>query len=493
MTHRFLSALPLAALALLGACTVGPDFERPKPPSATAYVAPAETETAAGQPAVLAGQGPALQWWTAFGSPQLDALVAKAIANNQSLVASNATLAKAAQELRAIRGTQLPQIDANARVEQQQVNIAALGFSGFGPNPEFALYTVGGGVSYDLDLFGARRRQVEQTAARAEAQLRQTEAAHLTLAGQVVNQVLLIAATRAQIDAVNALLAEDDKNVSLTDKRRRAGEGTLVQVLNAQSQATADRADLPELNQQLAEAKHMLAVLVGETPAEAQIPDFDLDHLTLPTQIPVSLPSELVHRRPDILQAEADFHAATAAIGVATAHLYPNITLGATIAQAASHPEDVFSGAFRGYDAFAGLTAPIFHGGTLKAEQRAAVEDAKAAQATYQQTVLTAFGQVADLLTAMTHDQQALADQRAAVDVAGRSLALSRRSFEVGNSGVIDVLDQQRVYQRALQGLVQARSRQYLNVARLYVATAGGWTGDPAMAAEHAAATTSGS
>ena len=474
----------VAATALAG-CTVGPDFVHPQAPGTTAYLPAAEARGASDRgPAIDLGAGPGTRWWTAFGSPELNALVERAMANNQSLAASNATLAAARDELRAVTGRRSVQVDANARVDQEQVNLAGFGFSSNNPlapggNPEFHLYTVGGGISYDLDLFGGLRRQVEQNAAQAESQQRQAEAAHLSVAGQVVNQVLTVAALRAQVATANALLADDLRNVDLTQKRRRGGEGTLVEVLNAQSQYTADRGDLPQLEQQLAEARHLLATLVGVAPADLGPSNFDLARLTLPASIPVALPSELVHRRPDILQAEADLHAAAAGVGVATARLYPDITLGATLSQAGPGAGSLFKNAFRGYDIFAGLTAPIFHGGTLKAERAAAIDRARASQATYQQTVLEAFGQVADLLSAIQNDTRSVTTQAESVSVADRSRRLSRRSFEVGNSGILQVLETERLYQRSSNGLVVARTRQFLNVARLYVATAGGWTGSP--------------
>lgn len=474
-------ALLVMTVALASGCTVGPDFQRPAAREAQGYLAGEEIlGVAPGGPAAVLGEGPKERWWTAFGSAELDALVERAVANNYSLQASNATLAAARDRLRAVTGKQLPQVDANVRAEQQQINLAAMGFSSLGgvpiANPEFHLYSVGGGVSYDLDLFGGVRRQVERSAAQVEAQQRQAEAAHLVIAGQTVNQILTIAAIRAQIDTANALLEEDQRNIDLTEKRRRAGEGTLVEVLNARSQYTADRGELPQLGQQLIEARHQLATLLGVTPAELGATDFDLGQLTLPANIPVALPSELVHRRPDILQSEADLHAATAAIGVATARLYPDITIGASLTQAAPDVRDLTRNAFRAYDVFAGLTAPIFHGGTLRAERDAAMNDARAAAATYQQTVIDAFGQVADLLAALESDARSVANQAESVAVARHSLDLSRRSFEVGNSGLLQVLDSERLHQRARYALVQARTRQYLNVARLYVATAGGWS-----------------
>jgi NodT family efflux transporter outer membrane factor (OMF) lipoprotein len=255
----------------------------------------------------------------------------------------------------------------------------------------------------------------------------------------------------------------------------------MVEVLNAQAQFTADRGNIPQLYQQLDEARHLLATLIGIAPSDLGVTKFKLEELSLPTTVPVTLPSALVHKRPDILQAEADLHATTAAIGVATAKLYPDITLGATIEQGSPSTSNLLKNAFRGYDIFAGLAAPIFHGGTLKAERTAAVERAHASAATYQQTVLDAFGQVADLLSALQSDARSVSNQQESVSVAQRSLVLSRRSFQVGNSGVLQVLDSERLYQRANTNLVLARTRQYLNIARLYVATAGGWTSQVAV------------
>jgi NodT family efflux transporter outer membrane factor (OMF) lipoprotein len=481
MTKKWISAS--LTLGLLSACTVGPNFKGPATPASEGYAA---GEAVKGAPAPAEGEGPVLRWWEAFNSPELNALVDRAIANNRSLAASNATLERARQRIAAVAGRRLPQVDVNARVEHEQFNLSAFGFDpstlGGNGNPVFDLYTLGGGVSYDLDLFGRTRRALEQTRAEAESQQRQTEAAHLTIAGRVVTQVLTIAAMHERIAAAQALLAEDRRNVALTDARRRAGAGTMVEVLSIQGQLAADEAEVPQLDQDLAEARHMLAILLGISPAELGPTDYSFAQFTLPSNIPVTLPSALVHKRPDILEAEADLHAATAAIGVATARLYPDITLGATLTQSANAIEDIFKPKSTGFDIFAGLTAPIFHGGTLKAEKRGAEAAARAAAATYEQTVLEAFGQVSDLLAALGNDSRSVATQQQANDVAQRSLYLSRRSFQVGNTGILQVIDSSQTYQRTRRGLVNAQARQYLNVARLYVATAGGWTG-PAVAA----------
>jgi NodT family efflux transporter outer membrane factor (OMF) lipoprotein len=476
-----LSPFALLVAALVpAACTVGPNFSRPSLSESAGYANVSHQ-------AALA-EGPELRWWQAFGSAELDALVDRALAGNRSLEASNATLERARHRVVAAAGSKLPQIDANARIEHEKINLSAFGLDssalgGTIRNPEFELYTVGAGIHYDLDLFGHNRRTLEQANAEAEAQLRQTEAAHLTIAGRVVNQVLTIAALRDRIAAERALLEESRRNVTLTEARRRGGDGTLVEVLSAQGQLAADQGNIPQLEQQLAAARDMLAVLIGVSPAELGATDFSLANFRLPTSVPVALPSALVHKRPDILQAEAQLHAATAAVGVATANLYPDVTLGATLTQSTTDLGTVFNPGSRGYDIFAGLTAPIFHGGTLKAEKHGAEAAARAAAATYQQTVLEAFGQVSDLLAALDADARSLTNQQEAVDISSQSLQLSRRSFQVGNSGILQVLEASRTYQRSQVALVDARTRRYLNVARLYVATAGGWTGPTTVAA----------
>lgn len=487
MTRLHAPLIPsLLALSLLGGCTVGPDYERPAVSVSGGYATTGKAPRSA--PAILPGEGPQIGWWKAFGSAQLDGLVDRAMANNQSLAASNATLARARSRIEAVAGRRLPQVDGNARAQHEQVNLQAFGFDsaalggGRIGNPEFGLYTVGGGVSYDLDLFGGNRRSLEQSVAQAEAQLHQTEAAHLTIAGRVVQQVLTIAAISERLSTARELVTEDQRNVRLTEARRRAGAGTLVEVLSAQGQLAGDQADLPQMEQQLAEARNMLAILIGVSPLELGPTDFAFGSFALPRDIPVTIPSLLVAKRPDILQAEADLHAATAAIGVATARLYPDITLGASISQAAQAPGDLLGSNFRGFDIFAGLTAPIFHGGTLKAEKRGAEAAAQASLSTYRQTVLEAFGQVSNLLAALDNDARSVATQGQAADIADRSVRLSRRSFQVGNSGILQVLDASRVHQRARLALVEARARQFLNVSRLYVATAGGWTGPVATA-----------
>jgi len=469
-----------APLLLLAACkTVGPDFAAPAPPEPQQGYGPAGASRAA------LAQGPERAWWKAFGSSELDALVERALAGNHGLAASRATLERAREQVRAVAGKRLPQANASAKADYEQVNLSAIGIGGsFGDfkigNPEFDLYTMGAGVTYDLDLWGRNRRSLEQAAAEAEAQTRETEAAHLILAGRVVTQVLALAAVNDRLATERALLAEGERNVKLTEANLKGGAGTMVEVLSAQGQLANDRTALPLLEQQRAEGRAMLAVLLGVSPAELGPTDWSLAQFALPSPVPVALPSELVRKRPDILEAEARLHSATAAIGVATADLYPNVTLGASITQSTSSPEKILNDRFNAFDFFAGLTAPIYDGGTRKARKRAAEAEAKAAAERYRQTVLEAFGQVSGLLSALDTDGRSLAAESEAVHIAERSLHLSRRSFQIGNSGILQVLEASRAHQRAKLALVESRARQYLDVARLHVATAGGWIEEPA-------------
>ena len=480
-------ALASSALAALAGCSVGPNFTPPPPPAPTAgYVAPsAPVSTVA-----ALGDGPADGWWQGFGSADLDALVARALAGNQDVAAADATLARASAQVAAVAGRRLPQVDANGRIEREEINLAAFGFDPStlpgGKNPIINLYTLGGGVSFDPDLWGRNRRAMEEARADSTADAYAADAARLTIAGRVTMQFLAIAALNDRLNTLNALIGESQRNVSLTQARKNAGEGTLVDVIAAQTQLAEDQGMLPALEQARAEARDMLAVLLGTSPAELGPSDWSLATLRLPSSVAVSVPSTLVHRRPDILAAEARLHAAVAAIGVATADLYPNITIGASYTQAASAVDSIFSSGFRGFDVFGGVTAPIFHGGTIKAKIRGARAEAAGAAAHYRETVLESFAQVANLLSALDTDARGEAAATTAADLAARSLDLSRRSFQVGNSGVLQVLDANRADERARLAVLDARARRFENIAQLLVATAGGV---PDAATSHVMAT----
>jgi NodT family efflux transporter outer membrane factor (OMF) lipoprotein len=448
---------------LLGACRVGPDYTRPQTPAATAYTAESD-----GVQLPAAGE-PAADWWTLFRSPQLDATMQQALAGNLDLASAQATLAQARETAAAASGTLYPQLSASANSGRNRYGAE---FDGSFVIPPFTYFAFGASVSYLLDYTGGQRRAVEQQSALADFQVYQLRAAHLNLTGNVAQQALAIATTRAQIATVEELLKEDERNVALVQTALQAGTVTRVDLLSAQSQLAGDQTLLPPLRQQLAAARHMLSVLAGRTPADWSPPDFELESLQPPQSLPLSLPSELAHRRPDILAAEAQLHAATAAVGVATSKLYPQITLSASAGPQSTtlgHLFDTTAWGFAG-----GLTEPLFDGGTLRSQRRAAEDARQAALAGYQRTVVHAFGQVADALTALDHDAELLTAQKNALDTAEASLALTRESYAAGNSGVLQVLDAQRQRQQASLGYLRAQAQRSADAVQLVLALGGG-------------------
>ncbi|MGC3980303.1 MAG: efflux transporter outer membrane subunit [Steroidobacteraceae bacterium] len=252
-----------------------------------------------------------------------------------------------------------------------------------------------------------------------------------------------------------------------------AGSVSRVDVLSAQSQVANDETLLPSLRQQLSAARHALSVLMGQAPGNWQAPIFQLTNFELPATLPVALPSELAHQRPDILAAEAQLHAATAAVGVATANLYPRITLSASFSQQSLEAGELFNASNRAWSLISGLTAPIFDGGRLRAEQRAARAQVQAEAARYQQVVLQSFAQVADALDALSHDEELLAAQRQASGIAEQNLSLTRDSYSEGNVGVLQVLDSERAYQQAKLGYVRAQAQRLQDTARLFLSLGG--------------------
>jgi len=468
----------ISSVVLLSACAVGPDYVAPVPPATTEYVArgekvpPRDKGTKSDQH-IVAATDTSAPWWTRFRSERLDAIVTTAIAGNYTLEAANATLGAAQEQLSAASGGLLPSLGVDGGASRQKVNLAGYGFSG--PNPTFNLYSVGTSVSYGLDIFGGTRRRIEGMSARADAAGYRLGAAYLTLTGQVAQQVILIASLRAQLQAAEDIVASADQTLDLVKRARDGGVATGVDVLTAQSQAAADRTSLPALRRELASARHALSVLVGKAPAEWPAPDFDLTELALPAELPVSLPSELVRQRPDILAAEAELRAANANIGVATARLFPSLTLTAGYSQDSLNSNTLFSSGFTGWNFGAGLTQPIFEGGTRLAERRASKKAFEAALAVYRQTVLDAFAQVADILQALASDEEEILAQKQALDAASASLDLTRRSYAVGNVGVLNVLDAQRLYEQARQGYIRAETRRYFDTVQFFLATDRNW------------------
>jgi len=479
--------LAVVALAVLaaGSCVVGPSFKRPAPPPGVeGYLPPADAAPGpagadvAAQRIALGEQIPAA-WWELFRSPRLDETLRQAIAASNTLAAARATLAAAQEAIVEVRAGLYPQLDlgASARHASGAAGGAA-GSGGVGGGGSGNLFSVGPNASFSIDAFGGTRRRVEQAAAQAENQRYQLAAAYLTLTGDSVTTAIAIASTRLQIATVEDLIKNDQKNLDLVQREFDAGKVARSEVLTAAAQLESDRTQLPSLHQQLSVARHALAVLAGRAPADWSPPEFDIAELTLPGDLPLSLPSELVRRRPDILAAEAQLHADSAAIGVATAQLYPSITLSASLVQEASALARLLDAASRVWTVGGSLDAPLYRGGALTAARRAAVDAYDAQLATYRQTILLAFGQVADALSALEHDAELVAASRRALDIAGASLALQRSSYAAGKTSALQLIVAENTYSDARLGSARATAQRLADTAQLFIAAGGGWWGD---------------
>jgi NodT family efflux transporter outer membrane factor (OMF) lipoprotein len=413
-------------------------------------------------------------WWRSLGSPELDAVMAQALSDNQTVATAVAAVEKAQAETQSVRGGLAPQLTGNAGAERERVNLAQFGFTSL-PNPTINILTIGSAVSYDLDLFGGGRRQVESSLAAQEAQAHRADAAYLTLTGNVALQAVHLAALRAEIEALATVTADDQQNLDIVRRAEAAGGEPRSASTGGRTQLAQDQAQLPPLNQQLAQARHALALLVGKSPSEWSAPDFVFADFTPPVVIPVSLPSSLVRTRPDILAAEADLHADTARIGVATANLYPDIKLGAAFAQGAITPGTLFEYASSGWSVGPTLTTPIFNGGSLRADRRAAEAQARASLARYRQTVLTAFSQVSDVLTALAHDDERIVATTKVETVAESGLRDARTAFTLGGGPLLPVIDAQRQLDRARFNRIDSQSQRLMDIVELYAATATDW------------------
>ena len=346
------------------------------------------------------------------------------------------------------------------------------------PESGSLLYTLNSAtvnVSYTLDAFGGIRRQVEALQAQAEYQKFAVEASYLTLTANIVTAAITEASLRAQIAANQEIADSQQKQLDITRRRVLAGGVSRADVLQQESLLQATLAGLPPLRSQLAQVRNLLATYVGSLPAEFNAAEFNLDSLTLPLELPVSLPSQFVEQRPDVRQYSALLHEATAQVGVATANLLPQITLSGSYGGEAASFSNVFSPASVLWSLGASLTQPIFKGGQLVHQRRAAVAAAQEALANYKATVLTAFQNVSDALFALNADAEALAAQTLAARAAADSLALVQVQYKSGAASYLQVLTSEQSYQTATVALVKARAQRFSDTAALFQALGGGW------------------
>lgn len=468
----------VTALALSG-CAVGPNYRPPAAPSVQGYTAEplpartASTPTPGGQAQhFVLGRDLPGEWWTLFGSTEISELVAQAMASYPDITAQQAALREALLTLRAEKGNFLPQVQGGVLGARQKEPAFFPGLPAFIYNT----FNAAVNVSYTFDIWGKERRTVEGLHAQAVKQSFMLEASYLTLTSNVVSTAIKLAEARAQIAATKEIIDIEGQALAVAKKRFQLGVVTEADVLQQQSSLDATRATLPPLQQQLATDEHMLAILTGRFPKNAAPVELTLSDLKLPQDIPVSLPSSLVAQRPDVREQTAAMQAASAQIGVATANMLPQLTLYSTsFGDTSFFSSTLFSPSSNAWSLGGNLTQPLFEGGALRAKRKAAVAAYQEAAAQYRLTVLQAFQNVADTLTALHNDAQALAAQQDALDSARASLDLIQKQYAVGAVDYVALLQAQQTYQNARLNRVSAVAARYTDTVALFQALGGGW------------------
>ena len=488
---RNISLSVAIGLALAG-CAVGPNFKPPEAPanagsSYTPTPMPAETASAQGatgtsgvEQRFVPNQDIPSQWWTVFHSKSLDQLIRAGLEQNPNMAAAQAALRQVQENYNAQFGNAIyPEVGAQLSATREHA-------SAFSTNTPkgivFNLYNASVNVSYGLDFFGGARRALEGLQAAVDYQRYQVEATYLTLTSNLVTTAIREASLRAQLQATREVLEAQQKQSTVIEKQFGLGAIPRSTVLLQRNQAAQTAATVPALEKALAQTRHQLSVLAGKLPSEAGMPEFQLDSLTLPQDLPVSLPSALVRQRPDIRASEALLHEASAQVGVATANQYPQFTLNGSYGSATTKAGSLFDAGTTFWSLGAALTQPIFNGGALSAKRRAAVAAYDQAAAQYRATVLTAFQNVADSLRALESDAATLKAQVEVDAVARESLDMATKQYQLGAISYLVLLDAQRTYQQAHISLVQAQAARYADTAALFQSLGGGWWNRRALA-----------
>jgi len=466
---------------LMAGCAVGPNFKRPAVPAVNDYIdhpisnTITTTNVTGGEAQHFAkGSDIAGDWWTLFHSQPLNELIELALTNNPDLKAAHAALSVARENVLAQRGVYFPSVTGSfsaARQKQPETLAPVPSSNAF----QYNLFTPQVSVSYSPDVFGLNRRTVESVKAQEQNIRFQMIAAYTTLTANVVVTAIQSAAVQAQIDATRQLVDLNSNMVEILRYQYTKGYAGRLDVVAQESQLAQVVATLPPLIKQAAQLRDLLAVLAGRFPNQSQAENFELSSLQLPVEIPVSLPSQLVAQRPDVLQAEANLHAASAQIGIAIANRLPNITLTADAGSTELSLDKVFSSGTGFWGLGAAATAPLFQGGQLLHQERAAKAAYTQAAEQYRSTVLTAFQNVADTLAALEQDADGLKAAATAADDAKETLDLSQRQWKDGYISYLALLSAEQAYQQARINLVQAQANRFADTAALFQALGGGW------------------
>ncbi|HEY1544448.1 MAG TPA: efflux transporter outer membrane subunit [Xanthobacteraceae bacterium] len=474
-------AAALAVAALLSGCAVGPDFKAPAQPEADGYTRePLRTATASTDSQHGAAQHfdskrdiPG-DWWTVFHSRGLNALIEESLKANPNLQSALASLRASRESVAAQQGKFFPTVQANFSPSRQRTSASIAPVPANGDN-QFSLYTAQVLVSYTFDVWGGNRRAVEQLQALADVQRFQVEAAYLTLTSNVAVAAIQDASLRAQIDATSELIAINERMLKVLDDQFKGGLINRSDLAAQEAALAQIRATLPPLRKQLAVQRDLLSALVGRLPSQAPSETFRLATLHLPTDLPLSLPSQLVEQRPDVRAAEEQLHAAGAQVGVAIANMLPNVTLSANGGYTATQLGGLFSPTNAFWTLAGSATQTVFDGFSLLHQERAAEDTLQQAAWAYRATVIAAFQNVADSLRALQSDAEALKAARDFERAGKVSRDLAQQQFGAGNINFIVLLNAQQTYQQARIALVQAQAARLMDTVALYQALGGGW------------------
>lgn len=481
------STLRLAALGTmtalsLSACSVGPDFHRPALPGTPQYqsgAAPRQVHgsSGAGQAGMaqtlVTGGDVAGAWWKLFGVPELNALVARAQAQNPSLQSAQATLKAAWEQAKVQASPMFPSISASFNPTRNKTSRALSPVPGSNAYL-YNLHTLQLNISYQPDLWGGLRRQIEAAAAQADVQRFQLEAQVNTLINTLVVAVIQQAGTRSQIDALLTSIASQKDVLRIVEGRQRLGDASLGDVLVQKALLSQTEALLPPLQLTLEQAHDQIATLVGATPDEA-LPEPRLEAFHLPAELPVSLPSRLLEQRPDVRAAEAQMHINSAQVGVAIANRLPNVQLSATPGQAINAMSQFFAPGYGNWEIGAMLAQPLFQGFQLWHLEREARQTLLASADTYRATVLGAIQNVADTLHALHDDADGLSASAENDQAAARSVKIARAQFTLGDVSMALVQNAEQQELTARQTLVQAQAARFSDTVALFQALGGGW------------------
>ncbi|WP_035715816.1 efflux transporter outer membrane subunit [Azorhizobium doebereinerae] len=471
------------SLLVLHGCMVGPDSVPPQAPLVNSYGpegTPKPTTSAdvhgGGTQVFRPGRDLPGDWWKVFRNKQIDAFVQEAIANHPDIASAQAALRAARENVLAEQGSLFPQVSANGSVTREQAAPATSGLpsstSGYSP---YTLYNSGVSVSYALDVWGGTRRQVEALQAQADYQQYQLEATYLSLTANVVTAAITDASLRAQIDATNDIIKSEQEQLTLIQRQFELGAVAQSDVLSQQSNLAQTQATLPPLQKQLAQQRNQLMAYLGRLPSEDRGEHVTLSSLTLPRDLPVSVPSALVRQRPDIASAEASLHKATATVGVNVANMLPQVTLSGSYARNSLTAGSLFSPGNAAWSVASSVSQTVFDGGTLFHDKEAAIASRDQAFATYKSTVITAFKDVADSLRAIEADASTLKAQLAYERAAQDSVKISRTQYLAGAVTYPSVLTAEQNYQQAVIARVKAQASRFSDTAALFQALGGGW------------------